>query len=280
MAELLLCFDSKRVTADFRSLLVQRAYSCVCSTEMQQLLLDALGPKVGSRLWVCLKFVARPLTDCRRLREIALWESQLRHSRISLVPSAPKTTLAMELVVDIATAWERLGLGVATKSVIELLDPHRQNFKQACARSFSLHAEMQLIRHYEECRGQQRMLEYFGCSKKSCLLCETFLAAMKKPIESRGRHGVCYPAWGVPCSNSDAIYLATIGLENDLLRRIRGSVIERIQPGATAALPNVMQSDILSDFSNLTREEWHQRQKYVDTDKAEQTKNWTKLQLK
>ncbi|KAI3005982.1 hypothetical protein CBS147346_4009 [Aspergillus niger] len=40
-----------------------------------------------------------------------------------------------------------------------------------------------------------------------------------------------------------------------------------------------MQSDIVSDFSNLALEEWHQRQKYVDTAKAEQTKNWTKLQL-
>ncbi|RDH33316.1 hypothetical protein BDQ94DRAFT_178817 [Aspergillus welwitschiae] len=79
--------------------------------------------------------------------------------------------------------------------------------------------------------------------------------------------------------HTDAIYLATIGLENDLLNRIRGSVKERNQPGATAALPNVMQSDIVSDFSNLTLEEWHQRQKYVDTAKAEQTKNWTKLQL-
>ena len=80
--------------------------------------------------------------------------------------------------------------------------------------------------------------------------------------------------------HTDAIYLATIGLENDLLNRIRGSVKEMNQPGATAALPNVMQSDIVSDFSNLALEEWHQRQKYVDTAKAEQTKNWTKLQLK
>lgn len=189
MADLLLRFDSKRMTPDCRTILVQGAYSCVSSAEVHHLLLDALGPKVGSRLWVCLRFVARPLTDCQRLREITLWESHLRHAQISLVPSAPKTTLQKECMVDIATAWELLGLGIATEPVIELLDPYRHMFKQACAKSLSLHAEMQLICYQEECPGPRRMLQYLGSSKKSCLLCETFLAAMHNPIETRGKIG-------------------------------------------------------------------------------------------
>ncbi|GLA90039.1 hypothetical protein AtubIFM56815_005588 [Aspergillus tubingensis] len=276
MADLLVCSNSKRMAADIRTLSVQLAFGCVSSPEVHHLLLDALGPKVGSRLWVALKFVARPLTDCQRLREITLWESDLRHAQISLVPSAPKTTLRMEHVIDIVTAWERLGLGIATEPVIELLDPYRELFKQACAESLSLHAEMQLICYHEECRGRRRMLQYFGCSKKSCLLCETFLAAMHDPIETRGRHGVCYPAWGVPCLNSDAIYLVTTELGNDLVNRIRGLFNRIIRPGATA---NVMQSDFVSDFSKITLEEWRQRQKIVDIARAEQTTKWTKLQL-
>ncbi|RAH60199.1 hypothetical protein BO85DRAFT_466782 [Aspergillus piperis CBS 112811] len=279
MADLLLRFDSKRMTPDCRTILVQGAYSCVSSPEVHHLLLDALGPKFGSRLWVCLRFVARPLTDCQRLREITLWESDLRHAQISLLPSAPKTTLQKEHMVDIATAWELLGLGIASEPVIELLDPYRHMFKQACAKSLSLHAEMQLICYQEECRGPRRMLQYFGCSKKSCLLCETFLAAMHNPIETRGRHGVCYPSWGVPCLDSDAIYLAATELGNNLVNRIRGSFNRIIRPGATAALPNVMQSDFVSEFSKLTLEEWRQRQKIVDIARAEQNTNWTNLQL-
>ncbi|OJJ74436.1 hypothetical protein ASPBRDRAFT_72837 [Aspergillus brasiliensis CBS 101740] len=279
MAALLLRFDSERMDSNTRSCLVQQAYRCVRETEAQQLLLDALGPKPGLRLWVCLRFVARPLTDCRLLREIALWEPQLRHAQVSLVPSTPKTTLGRDFVVDIVTAWERLGLGIAAKSVIDLLDPYKERFKQACAEPFSLHAEMQLISHYEECRGARRMLDYIGCSKKSCLLCEMFLAALNNPIETRGRHGVCYPAWGVPCSNSEAIHLATHRLTNNLVTRIRGFSREWIQPGATAALPNVMQSGIVSDFSGPTLEDWRQRQKDVDTAKAEQSTIRTKLLL-
>ncbi|PWY84008.1 hypothetical protein BO83DRAFT_413530 [Aspergillus eucalypticola CBS 122712] len=200
MADLLLRFDSKRMAAHIRTLSVQRAYSCVSSPEVHHLLLDALGPKVGSRLW-------------------------------------------------------------------------------ACAKSLSLHAEMQLICYQEECRGPRRMLQYYGCSKKACLLCETFLAAMHNPIETRGRHGVCYPAWGVPCLSSDAIYLAATELGNNLVNRIRDSFNRTIRPGATTALPKVMQSDFVSDFSKLTLEEWRQRQKIVDIARAEQTTNWTKLQL-
>ncbi|GKZ40822.1 hypothetical protein AbraIFM66951_006356 [Aspergillus brasiliensis] len=277
MAALLLHCDSERMDSNTRSCLVQQAYRCVRETEVQQLLLDALGPKSGLRLWVCLGFVARPLTDCRLLREIALWKPELRHAQVSLVPSAPKTTLGRRFVVDIVTAWERLGLGIATKPVIDLLDPYKERFKQACAEPFSLHAEMQLISHYEECRGPGRMLDYIGCSKKSCLLCEIFLAALKNPIETRGRHGVCYPAWGVPCSNSEAIHLATNRLKDNLVTRIRGFSKELIQPGATAALPNVMQSGIVSDFSGPTLEDWRQRQKDVDTAKAEQNTIRTKL---
>ncbi|PYH28405.1 uncharacterized protein BO87DRAFT_420397 [Aspergillus neoniger CBS 115656] len=195
------------------------------------------------------------------------------------LPSAPKTTLQKEHVVDIATAWELLDLGIATEPVIELLNPYRHVFKQACAKSLSLHAEMQLICYQEECRGPRRMLQYFGCSKKSCLLCETFLAAMHNPIETRGRHCVCYPAWGVPCLISDAVYLAATELGNNLVNRIRGSFNRIIRPGGTAALPDVMQSDFVSDFSKLTLEEWRQRQRMVDLAQAEQSTNWTKLQL-
>ncbi|KAL4902038.1 hypothetical protein BDW74DRAFT_187033 [Aspergillus multicolor] len=282
IAELLLQADSKRVTADLRTKLVQQAYVCINApgaTEVRQLLLDALGSTVGLRLWVGLRFLARPLLDCRLLRDIATWESDLRHAHISLVPCAPKTALDRRYVVDIATAWEKLGLGIATKPLMELLYPYGSIFKQACAKSLSLHADMQLVVYYKEHPELRPMLDYFGVSKKSCLLCETFLASLDSPIKTRGRLGLCYPAWGVPCSDSADIRFATTRLAKDLLNRIREFLEEGLQQRATAFLPNVMQSEIVSDCSSLTLKEWHQRRKDLETAKARQAADRTKLLL-
>lgn len=271
--ELALQFDAEKTDSETRSSIVQHAYRCVNNTEAQDLRSHMFGMQDGGKLWDRLNFIARPLTDARLLRLIAAREPQFRNCRLSLVPTKPKTTLDARYVVGIPEAWEQLGPGLipeslATSSIIN------QKFKKACAEPFGLHAEMQLVLHYDEQRAPQPTLDYFGCSKKSCLLCETFLRALPNPIDTRGRHGVCYPAWGVPVSNSAGIQDTIKELGKSLVARIR-----ELLNGKNLG-DNVKQSEMVSGFSVLTLEEWRQKELAVRQYKDSQTQRQREMQIK
>ncbi|KAL4876938.1 hypothetical protein BJY04DRAFT_210300 [Aspergillus karnatakaensis] len=216
-----------------RSLIVQQAYKCLQFTQCRESLLN---------------FIARPLIDCRLLRSIAAREPQFRNCKVSLVPSRSTTSLR---------------LGPTPEHIVSMLAPFNQRFEKACAESFSLHAEMQLVLHYDEGCASQPTLDYLGCSKKTCLLCETFLNALPGPIVTRGRHGVCYPAWAVPGSSSKTVKVAVERLEKSLVARIRGLLDDFKHPTQKGHTANIMQSGLVSDFSHLTLEEWHQREQEV-----------------
>lgn len=261
MTDLTLKFDADKESIKSRSLIVQQAFSCHNLTQVRQLLSETFGVQAGLKLWNKLNFIARPLIDCRLLQSIAEHELHLRNCGILLVFSKSNTTLEDKYRVGIYKAWERLGLGTPPEPVFKILDSFSQSFEKACAEKFSLHAEMQLVMHYEERCTLRPTLDYFGCSKKTCLLCETFLHALPSPIATRGRHGVCYTSWVVPCSNSSAIEVAVERLEKSLVTRIRGLLNDlnhRRQRGLTA---NIMQSGMVSDFSHFTLEEWQQRKR-------------------
>ncbi|RHZ69172.1 hypothetical protein CDV55_107132 [Aspergillus turcosus] len=262
MTDLILQFDADKGAIKSRPLIVQQAYRCLQFTQVRQLFLDTFGTQPGSKLWSRLNFISRPLVDCRLLRSIAAREPQFRNCKISLV-SKPKTTLDARYVVGIFEAWQRLGLDSTPEPVARKLGPSSQRFEEACAESFSLHAEMQLVLHYDEECAHQPTLEYFGCSKKTCLLCETFLHALPSPIATRGRHGVCYPAWGVPCSTSATVEVAIERLEKSLVARIRALLNDMMYSGQKSLAANVVQSGMVSDFSHLTLEEWRQKEQDV-----------------
>jgi hypothetical protein len=263
MTDLTLKFDTDKEAVKSRSLIVQQAYSCLNLTQVRQLLSDSFGIQGGLRLWSKLNFIARPLVDCRLLGSIAAHEPQLRKCRILLVSIKSKTTLDAKYRLGISKAWERLGLGSIPEHVMRILDSLSKRFEKACGEKFSLHAEMQLVMHYEERCALRPTLDYFGCSKKTCLLCETFLRSLPSPIATRGRHGVCYPAWAVPGSNSGAIEAAVERLEKSLVARIRGLLNDLNNPGQRGLAANIMQSGMVSDFSRFTLEEWQQRKQDV-----------------
>jgi hypothetical protein len=271
MTDLILRFDASGETAKSRPLIVQQAYRCLGLTQVRQFVSDTFGIQAGLKLWSKLNFIARPLVDCRLLGSIAAREQQLQNCKILLVPFKSKTTLETKDVVDIFEALERLGLVSNAKPVTRKLHPFSQRFRKACAKTFSLHAEMQLVMHYEEVCAPRPTLNYFGCSKRTCLLCQTFLSALPSSIATRGRHGVCYPAWAVPGSNSGAIEAAVQRLEKSLVARIRRILNDLMHPRRKSLAANVMQSDMVSDFSQLTLEEWHQREQDMQRFKDKQT---------
>ncbi|PGH01263.1 hypothetical protein GX51_05318 [Blastomyces parvus] len=160
MADLILKFDVDGGVAKFGHLIAQQVYRCVDFAQVRELVLDAFGTQSGLKLWSMLKLIA------------SRWST---------------------LEVGIFNLWENLKLSFTPESVIQRLGPFIQEFEKACAESFSLHAEMQLVLHYDRGCAPQPTLDYFGCSKKN-LLCETFLGGLSSPIATREGRGVFYPA--------------------------------------------------------------------------------------
>ncbi|OJJ85389.1 uncharacterized protein ASPGLDRAFT_168477 [Aspergillus glaucus CBS 516.65] len=274
MVELISRPDNAQVDK-VRDLMVQQAYMCIISMQVRQLLYNVFGSNVCSKLWTTLNFLARPLLDCRLLRSIATREPQFRCIRISLIPPKPKTCVTEKYRLDIFQAWAQLGLDSPSHSEIKMLNSHKEEFRKSCAKSFCLHAEMQLFSHYEDGVALPPTLDYFGCSKKTCFLCENILKSLPKPIATRGRHGICYPAWGLPCSTSAAMEIATNALERDLLFRIRlGFNKLSHQRRFTAHVP---QSSVVSNFSKLTLEDWQGKERKLELSRKEEAERRREL---
>ncbi|KAI1780279.1 hypothetical protein F4818DRAFT_435485 [Hypoxylon cercidicola] len=245
-----------------RNQIVQLAYDCVSSTEVHYLLHVAFNPQVASKLWTFLKYLARPITDCRLLRRIASRLPKFRNVRVSVVPPVPKTSIKPEYNVDITSAWTRLVSAPPSPSDLKVIVGLNDRFKRECVLANSLHAEMQLFDYLQKDTLSILALPYFGCSKKSCLLCEDFLHALSPPIATRGRHGICYPAWGVPRSNSDDTLIALKGLEMDLASRIKTYLQDSKRGPAIRTPLQVAQSSIVSGLSDMTIQElqWKEEQ--------------------
>jgi hypothetical protein len=227
-----------------------------------------------------LNLIARPILDCRLLLAIATRDPLFRRANISLLPGPPKTVLDSEHLVDIFEAWEQLGLGILPNSVITTLQFNVDQFEEACQEPFALHAEMQLVFYYEDPCSARPTLDYFGCSKKTCLLCESFLSALKPLITTRGRHGICYPAWGVPTAGPVSIEDATESVKRDLMTRIQNFASNLTHGKRNVTIPFVNQSDVVSDFSQLTLQEWVQKQRQVQLRDIEQSAHWNSMLLR
>ena len=222
----------------------------------------AFKPEVTSKLWYALRFVARPILDCRMLCSIASHYPQFRDTRVSPIPPRPKTSIDLECRIDISEAWARLAGTKPPGSHDKILSVFRGQFKQDLAASYSLHAEIQLFMHYEDSRPRLTPTHsYFGCSKKSCLLCGTFLQVLPSPIATRGRHGICYPAWGIPQARSAEGKTALRLLEKELVSRIK-FLLDSPAPVRKAYFQsNVPQSTLVSDFSTQSIQERLQQKK-------------------
>ncbi|KAI4860214.1 hypothetical protein F4820DRAFT_437501 [Hypoxylon rubiginosum] len=253
-----------------RGLIVQLAYDCVSSTEVHFVLHVAFKPQIASKLWAVLKYLSRPIADCRLLRQITSRLPKFRDVRISVAPLVPKTSIKPKYKVDITSAWTQLASTPPSPSDLKAISGWNERFKRDCVRASSLHAEIQLFDYLQKDTASTLVTPYFGCSKKSCLLCEDLLHALSPPIATRGRHGICYPAWGVPRSNSDETLIALTDLEMNLVSRIKAHLHNsKIGLGARAP-PQVAQSSIVTGLSGLTIQELQRREDQAVSAKQEE----------
>ncbi|KAF4631807.1 hypothetical protein G7Y89_g6314 [Cudoniella acicularis] len=233
----------------FRGPIVYAAYECVTSPDVYRVVQTIFGSGAGSKLWRALKFLSRSVFNCRFLMRVATLLPNFRKVKIFLVSPEQKTILSPKYLVDITDAWSQLS-STMNPSSAKLIATFGDQFKQECARPLTSHSEIKLFTHYEDSSSLTPTIDYFGCSKKTCLLCEGFLQALSHPISTRGRHGLGYPAWGVPFSKSIEVGAALQRLERNLVSRIEMHFTGLSGPG----INQVPQSTVISDFSGLSLE--------------------------
>lgn len=80
------------------------------------------------------------------------------------------------------------------------------HFRNACALSLPVHAEMQLLNFYDHNPDRRPTFRFIGVSKKTCFLCQRFLANYPRTLSVSSRHQKLYPSWRPPPSTEAKIY--------------------------------------------------------------------------
>ena len=234
-------------TDDIRERVVRQAYEFVSSLNCRILLFSTVDSTKASKIWSALLFLSRPLADVRMLWRLAGRYPEYQDIRVLPVRRALQTTTSPQHQVDITTAWNKLTPVGPSAQDLKVLAPFASSFQSDCSKSYSLHAEMQLVDYYEYGGVQRPTIDYFGCSKKSCFLCESFLRSLPSPVRTRGRHGICYPAWGIPCPTSSETAVALDRLKDILVSRIN----IHLQNERRLLLVSVPQSTLVPDLPDL-----------------------------
>jgi len=181
--------------------LVRSSYECTQSPDVKIFLDSILGLTASNKVWREICLLARPVSACRLLEDVARCLPQFQRIEVILHKSPDPVILDGQFTLSIHEAWQRLGLPEQTAATRRVLQQFKDVFKKDCSKPFSTHAEVQLMIHYSNSLHTEPTLAYLGCSKKSCLLCEILMRKSPLQLKTRGRHGKCYPAWGIPLSN-------------------------------------------------------------------------------
>lgn len=84
-------------------------------------------------------------------------------------------------------------------------DPETR-FRDACTLTLPVHAEMQLLNFYDESPNRRPAFRFIGVSKKSCFLCQRFLASHPQSLSVSSCHQKLYLPWRPPPATKHGIY--------------------------------------------------------------------------
>lgn len=226
--------------------------------------------KIQAHLWRDVRFLGRPIRNCRLIAEIGLRFPQFRTLDIHRIPRPRPTKLKPEHILSPDDTIQRLGLDNCKQEILKKLQRLEKppacmwsKFKSKAKEGLDAHAEVQLLAWYSANPHAQLGLDYFGCSKRTCLLCEALMDLQSPPIRSRGRHGICYPDWGIAHSMFTESSSILERLEQDFVGRIRGSVA-----GEGYKIPNVPQSTVVSTLQSQELRK-SREQETIDSYKAQ-----------
>ncbi|KMP10261.1 hypothetical protein CIRG_09942 [Coccidioides immitis RMSCC 2394] len=84
-------------------------------------------------------------------------------------------------------------------------DPE-QSFHQQCPDALAVHAELQLAAFYDLHPEHRPSFRFIGVSKKSCYLCDRFLAVYPQSMSTSACHQKLYLSWIPPPTSSPQVY--------------------------------------------------------------------------
>lgn len=187
--------QSKR-PIDRRREMVLLAYTCVLSKTLPEIISQSIAKSKVAKALKTLRLLSRPVTNLQILARVARTLSSFQSLRFCVVAPPAATQIQREYIVPLRDAWDQLGLP-PPQELQHLTCMADLDFKWNCSQKFSSHAEVQLVQRYEENPHLTPSIDYMGCSKKVCLLCESFLELSPWRPRLRGRHGCCHPRWGI-----------------------------------------------------------------------------------
>lgn len=217
-------------------------------------MVPSIDPSKLIRMW---RVLARPVTNLRILSQIARLLPHFQNTIFLHIPCPAPLKLRDDQVPTIWEAWEYLGLPVKSdRRIPRALARKSGDFKRACRSDLFIHCEVQLLTRYEADISLSPTSPYFGCSKKTCFLCEEVLALSPMKVRTRGRHGQCHPQWGVPLSTSEG----TKKRLRELCRAIKQKILDRLEPRGSTPLA-INQSSAVSDLKTSDMRELVQQRR-------------------
>lgn len=249
--------DQGVISRDSTFCLARLAYKCTQSTELPALMIRRFGEVSGTKIWRFIRSLAKPVSVCYLFGRIASELPQFR--TLKLCPRNPPDAVLLNrrLIVSIDHAWQELGLPPPTESTNGFFKTWDSRFKRGCSQKLNTHAEVQLLALYQDQPHLEPTMDYLGCSKNACLLCEAYLLRSPIRLRVRGRHGGCYPLWGIPRRQSKDFERILTELADILTQRIQEIKYTSL---LTQALP---QSGMVSDINSTDFRALEERRKAV-----------------
>lgn len=155
---------------------------------------DTLPQPKRARLWRELRLLGRPIHNSCLISQIALSFAQFRKIEIHQIPRPRPTKLTSENIHSLKDTIRHLGLSTCEEAILSKISAQQwSKMKPKFKEGLCAHAEVQLLAWYSANPDIQPGIYYFGCSKRTCLLCEAFMSIHSPTIFSRGRHGSLLP---------------------------------------------------------------------------------------
>ena len=209
------------------------------------------SPSANSKsksLWVDICMLARLRVAFQNFKDIALTLPSFEQVTVilvlcPLVPANPsqrplnlKQTFGI-LQLDLEPAIVKAVLGQNwTVAKIEREFAKRQKQKP------NVHAEVQMLMSLNTNEiSTSGLFPYFGCSKLSCFMCNSFIQSYGR-VTTRGCHGRLFKPWTVPSvdrllpGQADRVVKALVSVQKEVKKKLKASVEGHIQHERTSVI--------------------------------------------
>ncbi|CEJ62640.1 hypothetical protein PMG11_11135 [Penicillium brasilianum] len=97
-----------------------------------------------------------------------------------------------------------------------------------CPTRFAVHAELQLVRFYDENPQRIPPFRFIGVSKKSCYLCDRFLANHPLSFSTSACHQKLYSSWAPPSTGHKIIFNSYKSIIRNLISTMEAAIKQDI----------------------------------------------------